>query len=434
MVNHTSKPIQVGLTGQFGAGCTEVVAAYLQELGFGYYSLSNIVKESASKRLGGLEYQKLSKKKLRQLLQDEGDSQRKADVTAIAKKVCDQIITDKCENKDIVIDSIRNPAEIDLLDSRLLNFFLLAVDASSEIRWLRKQSDYDDDQERFKLDDLRDKGDYEPKYGQHTEECIYKSDIVIDNEKQIAYRKDWDLLFYKIKQYVDLMRNPGYRAPAYKELYMHLAYAISLKSSCTKRQVGAIIVSAGKFGTNEPPRPADEPESYVLASGYNDVPVGERVCAELGGRTNPKFCSKDQHEQKILRSMKYCPGCGVKLEVPSSENLVFRCPKCKVRLPRAFTAGRLLDLCRAVHAEEAAILQAAKLGSSSLNGTILYTTTFPCLLCCKTIINAGIKKIIYREPYPMDESIKMLINCGITLEKYEGVNAWAFDKMFRTTN
>jgi len=86
-----------------------------------------------------------------------------------------------------------------------------------------------------------------------------------------------------------------------------------------------------------------------------------------------------------------------------------------------------------VHAEEAAILQAVKLGSSSLNGAELYTTTFPCLLCCKSIINAGIKKIVYREPYPMDESVKMLHNCGIDLEKYEGVNAWAFDKMFKVT-
>lgn len=87
-----------------------------------------------------------------------------------------------------------------------------------------------------------------------------------------------------------------------------------------------------------------------------------------------------------------------------------------------------------MHAEEAAILQAAKLGSSSLKGTVLYTTTFPCLLCCKSIINAGIAKIVYREPYPMDQSVKMLKNCGVELEKYEGVSAWAFDKMFKVNS
>ena len=299
--------------------------------------------------------------------------------------------------------------------------FLLALDASSAVRWLRKQSDYENDEEQFKQDDMRDKGDDEPPYGQHTEACVYLSDVVIDNENQIGYTQEWNYFFYNIKQYIELMKDPRYRSPTYGELYMHLAYAVSLKSSCNKRQVGAIIVSAGT------------PESYVLATGYNDVPTGAPICAELGGRSNPRFCAKDYYELQTLKTMKYCPECRAKLELASIETVGFRCPECKTSLPMAFIAGKLLDLCRAVHAEEAAILQAAKLGSSSLNGAELYTTTFPCLLCCKSIINAGIKKIVYREPYPMDESVKMLLNCGIDLEKYEGVNAWAFDKMFRVT-
>jgi len=73
-----STPIVVGLTGQFGAGCTTVVGAYLKEEDFHYYSLSDIVKASAQKRLGPFEYQKLSKKDMRRVLQNEGDSLRKA--------------------------------------------------------------------------------------------------------------------------------------------------------------------------------------------------------------------------------------------------------------------------------------------------------------------------------------------------------------------
>lgn len=419
---HKGNPIVVGLTGQFGAGCTEVVAAYLKEEGFHYYSLSDIVKDAAQKRLGPFEYQKLSKKDLRRILQDEGNRIREADAAAIAKEIHKEIKSARRENKDIVIDSIRNPAEVQYFSAAFpRSFFLLALDASSKVRWLRKQSDYEDEEKRFKQDDMRDKGDEEPRHGQHTEECVYLSDVVLDNENQIAYRQDWDRFFYNIKQYIELMRDPEYRQPTYKELYMHLAYAVSLKSSCNKRHVGAIIVSAGI------------PESYVLATGYNDVPIGAPTCTELGGRSNPQFCAKDFYEVQTLRTMKYCPGCGTELNVPSGEVVPFKCPKCNARLPRDFTPGKLLDLCRAVHAEEAAILQAVKLGSSSLNGATLYTTTFPCLLCCKSIINAGIKKIVYREPYPMDESIKMLQNCGVDLEKYEGVNAWAFDKLFRVT-
>jgi deoxycytidylate deaminase len=417
-----STPIVVGLTGQFGAGCTTVVGAYLKEEDFHYYSLSDIVKASAQKRLGPFEYQKLSKKDMRRVLQNEGDSLRKAETAAIAKELYRQIKAGDYENKDIVIDSIRNPAEVEYF--RMVfqqRFFLLALDASSAVRWLRKQSDYEGDEKRFEQDDMRDKGDEEPRHGQHTEACVYLSDVVIDNEKQIGYRQEWDLFFYKIKHYIELMRDPKYRQPTYKELYMHIAYAVSLKSSCNKRHVGAIIVSAGI------------PESYVLATGCNDVPIGAPICAELGGRSNPQFCAKDDYELQTLRTMKYCPGCGAEMELSSIETVGFRCPKCNKRLPRDFTPGKLLDLCRAVHAEESAILQAVKLGSSSLSGAELYTTTFPCLLCCKSIINAGIKKIVYREPYPMDESIKMLRDCGITLEKYEWVNAWAFDKMFKVT-
>lgn len=186
-----STPIVVGLTGQFGAGCTEVVGGYLQEEGFHYYSLSDIVRASAQKRLGPFEYQKLSKKDLRRVLQDEGDKLRKADTAVIAKEVHRQIKAGGYENKDIVIDSIRNPAEVEYFRSAFQQrFFLLALDASSEVRWLRKKSDYEGEEKRFKEDDIRDKGEEEPIHGQHTEACVYLSDVVIDNENQIAYRQD----------------------------------------------------------------------------------------------------------------------------------------------------------------------------------------------------------------------------------------------------
>ena len=424
--------IVVGLTGQFGAGCT-TVGEYLQEQGFHYYSLSDVVKDSLQKKLGGIPYEELSKKKgIRRALQDEGTNLREPDTQAIAKQVFKQIKSAHYKDEDIVIDSIRNHKEVEYFNGMFPKFLLLALDVSSDVRWSRTKISYEDDEEQFKQDDMRDKGDEEPVYGQHTEACVYISDVVIDNEEAIGYRRDWDLFFYKINEYLELMKKPGYRGPTYKELYMHLAYAISLKSSCNKRQVGAVIVSSGVPENGAVPSPRQEVGNYILASGYNDVPIGEKACSELGGRRNPQFCARDFYEGKALETMQYCPMCGKKLNIPSGVVVPYRCPnpKCNKRLPRDYTPGKLLDLCRAVHAEEAAILQAAKLGSSSLNRAELYTTTFPCLLCCKSIINAGIKKIVYREPYPMDESVKMLRNCGIVLEKYEGVNAWAFDKMF----
>ena len=253
-----SNAIAVGLTGQFGAGCT-TVGEYLEETGFHYYSLSRIIKTSLQKRLGPIEYEKLSKKKgFRRELQNEGNRLREPDTQAIAKQVFDEIKSAHHESEDIVIDSIRNPMEVEFFNATFPRFFLLALDASSDVRLLRTKSSYEDDEEQFKQDDMRDKGDEEPVYGQHAETCVYQSDVVIDNEEAIGYRQDWDLFFYKIKEYVDLMREPGFRGPTYKELYMHIAYAISLKSSCNKRRVGAVIVSSGVSETGAMPGPRDE--------------------------------------------------------------------------------------------------------------------------------------------------------------------------------
>ena len=129
--------------------------------------------------------------------------------------------------------------------------------------------------------------------------------------------------------------------------------------------------------------------------------------------------------------MRHCPSCGNELEFSNEKIKNCRCRNCGSRLPKDFIPGKLLDTCIAVHAEEAAILQAAKLGSSSLRNTTLYTTTFPCLLCAKSIINSGVRKVQYHEPYPMYESWEILNNCGVILQKHEGVNAWAFDRLFK---
>jgi deoxycytidylate deaminase len=237
------------------------------------------------------------------------------------------------------------------------------------------------------------------------------------------------------------MREPGFYRPTYEELYMRQAYAISLKSPCPKRQVGAVLVSevdekkesdekrvekAINSGTPE------RRESYVVATGFNDVPAKTLACSEFG---EGRYCPKDAEIDRVLREIKYCPKCKSKLRHPTGSITKIVCPKCKTHLPKDLFPSKMLDVCIAVHAEEAAILQAAKLGSTALNGAILYTTTFPCPLCSKSIINAGIKRVVFNEPYPLDDNYrmfkKMFEQCGMALDKFEGVNAWAFDRLFR---
>jgi deoxycytidylate deaminase len=134
--------------------------------------------------------------------------------------------------------------------------------------------------------------------------------------------------------------------------------------------------------------------------------------------------------------MTHCPNCGQKLREKLGErkcsNKECKCSKTKSSDVREdFLLSKALDLCRALHAEENAILQISYLGGFPLKDAILYTTTFPCLLCAKKILANGIKEVVYVEPYPVEEARQMLESAGVTLTKFEGVKAQAFYKLFK---
>ena len=137
---------------------------------------------------------------------------------------------------------------------------------------------------------------------------------------------------------------------------MEIATLVSKRSTCLRRQVGAIVVK----------------DRNILSTGYNGVPSGITHCEVTG-------CLRE------------------KLKVPSGERH---------------------ELCRGLHAEQNAIIQAAYHGTS-IKDSLLYCTNLPCSICSKMIINAGIKKIIYQDGY-MDKLAGEMINeSGIVLERYE---------------
>jgi dCMP deaminase len=133
---------------------------------------------------------------------------------------------------------------------------------------------------------------------------------------------------------------------------MSIAVLVAKRSTCIRRHVGAVIVK----------------DKRMLSTGYNGVPTGIRHCTEIG-------CLRD------------------KLNVPSGEKH---------------------ELCRGLHAEQNAIIQAAYHGVE-IKGAELYCTNQPCIICSKMIINAGIKKIFYQDGYPDDLSLEMLKEADIRL-------------------
>lgn len=161
----------------------------------------------------------------------------------------------------------------------------------------------------------------------------------------------------KINHFIGLVG--GTERPTFDEIFMEIAYTWGQRATCLRRRVGAVIAK----------------DSQQLTAGYNGAPRGLPHCVELGG------CLRE------------------KLGIPS---------------------GQRHELCRGTHAEQNAITQAAKIGIG-IDGCTLYCNTYPCVICAKMIINAGLKKIVFDSNYD-DPLSKELLGAQKVIEvvRYEG--------------
>jgi len=137
---------------------------------------------------------------------------------------------------------------------------------------------------------------------------------------------------------------------------MEIARLVARRSTCLRRRVGAVLVK----------------DKNILATGYNGTPSGLRHCSEVG----------------CLREIQNVP------------------------------SGERHELCRGLHAEQNAIIQAAKHGTN-ISGSVLFCTNTPCVICSKMIINAGIRRVVFLEGYPDRLSLDMLAESGIEVHKLE---------------
>ncbi len=145
--------------------------------------------------------------------------------------------------------------------------------------------------------------------------------------------------------------------PSWDDYFMKIAEDVSTRSTCLRRQVGAVIVKNRR----------------ILTTGYNGAPTGVPHC------TN----------ESCLRT---------KFNVPSGERQ---------------------ELCRGLHAEQNAIIQAAYHGVT-INEAIIYVTHQPCSICTKMLINSGIGKFVYRSPYDDPLALDMIREAGTELVLYPG--------------
>jgi dCMP deaminase len=142
--------------------------------------------------------------------------------------------------------------------------------------------------------------------------------------------------------------------PTWNEYFMDIADLVAKRSTCLRRQVGAVAVK----------------EKRILATGYNGAPSGIAHCLDVG-------CLREKEG------------------IPSGERH---------------------ELCRGIHAEQNVIIQAAFHGVS-IEGATLYCTNLPCLICSKMLINAGVREIFYRQGYADRLSEDMLMTARVKLTR-----------------
>ncbi len=394
--------IVVGFTGPIGSGCSTIAKEFFKDKKeYKYASLSEFIKKSVHKKITDRTPNVLD-------FQDEGNELREKNGNDFVAK---QVFIDNNELEDnpyIVLDSIRNLGEVDYLRKKLDRFYLIGVYADRNVRWNRLRGAYEERENIFNRAEERDQGEVFPN-GQQVTICMENADvIVINNEDFSKYESPKEELFRKMEKIHSLFKEPGARQPSLREIHMNRALFISLQSRCRKRQVGAIII--------------DE-KNQIVSEGFNRVPDGIEDCED---RVNK--CYRDEQREAFKEKISQCAACKTKFQTPEICNN----DSCNYSFKKNLKKNvKLLDLCRALHAEEVAISNAYKNNFIKFNDCILYTTTFPCLMCAKKIIDAGIKNIIFIEPYPIEMAREMLEEAKIRFQMFEGVKNIAFFKLFK---
>ncbi len=325
-----------------------------------------------------------------------------------------------------VLNSLKHPQEVETLRSVYRNrFILVAAHSPTETRRRQlckliakshgephKEDDY------LEITDLlmkRDEEDEEKPFGQHVRDAFSLADLFVS-------AKDPDLSA-GIERYFKLFFSYPFETPTKDEFGMFQAHAAALRSADLSRQVGAALaVENGE----------------VIALGCNDVPkaLGGQYWAgddpdhrdfEWGYDSNAK--SRDEALETAFEKLEAAGQLG-----SEATQETFTAALKGTRL------SNITEFGRPVHAEMAAILDAGRRGVS-VQDTILYTTTFPCHNCARHVIAAGIRSVIYREPYEKSLASKLHPDAmvvdpedspddKVVFRRFEGVGPARFQDLF----
>lgn len=401
-----SEEIMFGFAGAIGCGISNVVKKTISTLEAASYQVHHIKISTIIKNLykkgkifipfdtdcdNLLAYERYT------FLQDCGNKLREIhDPSILADAVISEIAlirkdaSKNPEEKDqyirraYLIDQLKNPDEITTL--RLLygdSFYLVGVLSSNDDRLANLRNERIQEPNALSLIH-RDKDDND-KFGQRLQKTLFNADYFIRYTNS-----DMESLTQPIERFINLIHGQKGVTPTLQETGMFAAYTASLSSACLSRQVGAAISSE---------------DGSIISTGCNDAPASggglytadhsiDLRCYRKGG-----YCSNHKKQKELIDDI---TAQIVKHDIsPQLAQKIAHGIKNNTRI------SSLTEFSRAIHAEMDAILKVARRDSTSTKNSTLYTTTYPCHNCARHIVAAGMKKVIYIEPYEKSLALEL---------------------------
>jgi len=362
----------------------------------------------------------------------EGDNLRKetGDNAILAAGAAHQVRDAREKNKKkiaYIINSLKHPDEVDFLRKIYGDgFYLFGIHADEKRRHNYLINDksltQSEAEELIRIDE-----DEKIPHGQRTRDTFHLSDFYI------SLGKNDDQVKNTIQRFLELIFSNPFKHPTFDEFAMFMAFNSSIRSSDLSRQVGAVIAR----------------EQQIIATGANDTPKygGGQYWAEVDPETGEvKDFSDGKDYTREKDSNKAAQQEMIKEISDSLLDASIINKDCKSELETILGQSRIADLTefgRVVHAEMEAILSCSRIGISTVNST-LYCTTFPCHNCAKHIIDAGITRVLYVEPYPKSRALDLHSEAislktspdeqsgegSVTFEPFTGVGARRFLDLF----
>lgn len=326
-----------------------------------------------------------------------------------------------------LVNSLKHPDEVEFLRKVYgEGFYLFGIHADEKRRhaYLVKDKSLTQAQaeELIRIDE-----DEKIEHGQRTRDTFHLSDFFI------SLGKNDDQVKNTVQRFLELIFSNPFRNPTFDEFAMFMAFNSSIRSSDLSRQVGAIIAR----------------DQQILATGANDTPKfgGGQYWAEVNpetGEVNDAQDGKDYTREKD--SNKAAQQEIIKDIASALIEKLFASEEKRQELESILAQSKISDLTefgRVVHAEMEAMLSCARIGVSTV-GTTLYCTTFPCHNCAKHIIDAGITRVVYVEPYPKSRALDLHseaislktslddqpVHGRVSFEPFTGVGARQFLNLF----